>query len=306
MSIIERAAKRLEDRKEPLVASIGPIDPTGQLPTGLQVDHGAMVNREVKKPAASRASVSRVEIDLLRLAHCGFITPDGSSTLVAEEFRVIKRPLIRNAMGRSAGALRNGNLIMVTSALPGEGKSTTSLNLAMSIAMEVDNTVLLVDADVAKPSLPETLGVEARPGLLDVLGGAIELADALLPTNVPKFSILHAGTPHPKATEMLASDSMRQMLDEMANRYSDRLIIFDSPPLLLSNESRVLASHMGQIVVVVEAESTMHGTLIEALATIESCPVKLLLLNKAKAHGGDSYGTYGSYGGSPYGYGQGR
>jgi protein-tyrosine kinase len=305
MSIIERAAKRMEERKEPLVASVGPVLQDG-FPVAYPHGDRGLPESEPSKPAAKRTAVTRVEIDLFKLGHRGFITPDSSSTLVAEEFRVIKRPLIRNAMGRSAGAVRNGNLIMVTSALPGEGKSTTSLNLAMSIAMEVDNTVLLVDADVARPSLPETLGVEARPGLLDVLGGKIDLAEALLPTNVSKFAILHAGTPHPKATEMLASDSMRQMLDEMANRYSDRLIVFDSPPLLLSNESRVLASHMGQIVVVVEAESTMHGTLLEALATIESCPVKLLLLNKAKAYGGGAYGTYGTYGGSPYGYGQGR
>ncbi len=305
MSIIERAAKRMEERKEPLVTSLGSVLQDGLPATYPRGDIG-MADVEPEKPIAKRPAASRVEIDLFRLGHRGFITPDNSSTPVAEEFRIIKRPLIRNAMGHSAGTVKNGNLIMVTSALPGEGKSTTSLNLAMSIAMEVDNTVLLVDADVARPSLPETLGIQARPGLLDVLSGQIGLAEAVLPTNVNKFSILHAGTSHSKATEMLASDSMRQILDEMANRYSDRLIVFDSPPLLLSNESRVLASHMGQIVVVVEAESTMHGTLIEALATIESCPVKLLLLNKAKAHGGGAYGTYGSYGGSPYGYGQGR
>jgi exopolysaccharide/PEP-CTERM locus tyrosine autokinase len=202
-------------------------------------------------------------------------------------------------MGKGASAVANGNLIMVTSALPGEGKTFTAINLAMSIATELDCTVMLVDADVARPSVMRVLGLPAGPGLLDlVLDESTELSGMLMRTSIEKLTILPSGTPHPRATELLASDAMTRLLTDMAKRYSDRIIVFDSPPLLLATESRVLASHMGQIVVVVQAEKTLQSDVAQALATIESCPVKLMLLNQARTvfKGGYEYG-YG------YGYG---
>ena len=229
------------------------------------------------------------------------ITPDSPRSQVADEFRVVKRPLLSNATGKGAASVKDANLIMVTSALPGEGKSFTAVNLAMSIAMELDHTVLLVDADVARPSLPKMLGLPPSKGLLDVLvEDSLDLRGVLLRTDVEKLSILPAGTQHARATELLASDAMNRLLEDMARRYSDRIIIFDSPPLLVTTESRVLATHMGQIVVVVEAQRTQQSAVKQALATIESCPVKMMLLNKGRA--ASSADTYG-YG---YGYGYGH
>jgi exopolysaccharide/PEP-CTERM locus tyrosine autokinase len=219
---------------------------------------------------------------------------------VADQFRVIKRPLIANAVGKGAATVKHGNLIMVTSAMAGEGKSFTSVNLAMSIAAELDHTVMLVDADVARPSVLRMLGLPPGPGLLDVLERKAELSDVLLKTNVDKLTVLPSGNPHEKATELLASDAMSSLLDDMATRYPDRIIIFDSPPLLLTTESRVLASHMGQIVVVVAAGRTQQAAVQQAIDTIESSPVRLLVLNKARMDS-KAYG-YGGYG---YGYGYG-
>lgn len=227
------------------------------------------------------------------------MTPDATGSLIAEEFRIIKRPLLANAASRTLPPIRNANLIMVTSALPGEGKSFTALNLAMSIAMEFDRTVLLVDADVARPSLPRVLGLPEQDGLLDVLQGKIALPDVLLRTNVEKLTLLTAGSADAHATELLASDGMTRLLNEMAKRYSDRIIIFDSPPLLMTTESRVLANQMGQIVMVVQAEETLQKAVIQALTTIEACPVKALVLNRARNVDQIVYG-YG------YGYGYGR
>ena len=209
---------------------------------------------------------------------------------------------------QSAAQQDNANLIMVTSALAGEGKSFNSINLAMSIAAELDHTVLLVDADVARPSVLRMLGLPSGPGLLDLLEGEAEMSNVLLRTNVDKLTVLPSGTPHPRATELLASDAMRQLLADMASRYPDRIIIFDSPPLLLTTESRVLATHMGQIVVVVQAGKTLQADVQQALATIESCPVKLMLLNQARTDAMSSYGYgYGyGYGGYGYGYGYGE
>jgi exopolysaccharide/PEP-CTERM locus tyrosine autokinase len=186
--------------------------------------------------------------------------------------------------------------------VPGEGKTFSAVNLAMSIAMELDRTVLLVDADVARPSLPHVLGLPETRGLLDRLENPrLPLHEILFRTNVKKLTFLPSGRPNPRATEMLASDAMTALIEELGNRYSDRIILFDSPPLLVTTESRELAQHMGQIVFVIGAGATPVADVQRAVATIESCPVKLTLLNKAtdRTPSGDGYG-YG------YGYGYGR
>jgi len=247
--------------------------------------------------AKGRKRSKRVELDLETIAAAGMVSPQAPGSQIAEQYRVIKRPLLINAMGKgSVPPIENGNIIMVTSALPNEGKTFNAVNLAMSIATELDYTVMLVDADVARPSVLQLLGMSPEPGLLDLLQDeSIDLSKLLLKTNVEKLSILPSGTPHPRATELLASDAMVKLIKDMASRYSDRIIIFDSPPLLVTTESHVLASHMGQIVMVVEAERTLQSEVMQALATIEQCPVKSIILNKAKVEFKKGY----SYG---YGY----
>jgi Mrp family chromosome partitioning ATPase len=142
------------------------------------------------------------------------------------------------------------------------------------------------------------LGLPPSPGLLDLLEGKTDVASVLLRTNIDKLTILPSGSPHPRATELLASDAMSSLLDDMATRYPDRIIIFDSPPLLLTTESRVLASHMGQVVVVVKADATLQSTVRQALTTIAGCPLKMMVLNRARGGSGGAYGD--GYG---YGYG---
>src|SRR5690606_8068040 len=152
------------------------------------------------------------------------------------------------------------------------------VNLAISIAMEMDRTVLLVVADVARPSVRRILGVGTERGLLDILlDDRLELADVLNKTNIEKLTVLTAGTRHSHSTELLARQSMGELLTELAERYSDRVVIFDSPPLLLTSEARVLASQMGQIVLVVEAERTSQQAVKETLRQIESCDVVNLI-----------------------------
>lgn len=310
MSLIEKAAERLEKLKqagavpsaEPVVAAPAPA-PVAAAPAAQATAPQSAAPTPSSAPAAEAAPrpVARsVRIDLLRLAESGMVTPDQPRSPIAEEYRVIKRPLLRNAQGKGAAAVENGNLIMVSSALPGEGKSFTAINLAISIAMELDHTVLLVDADVSKPSVLQRLGLEPERGLMDVLTGQAGVADVLLRTNIEKLSILPAGMPQQRATELLASEAMNNLLEEMAQRYAERVIIFDSPPLLVTTEARELATHMGQVVLVVEAGRTTHATVRQALANIENCPIKLLVLNKAGERGSGGYYGYG------YGYGYGH
>ena len=299
-SLIEQAAQRLEQLRR--AGAVAPdARPAQRLPGG---GHAAVAPEpEVVLPAAPTVESRRVDINFEALAAAGILVPNAPRSLLGDQFRVVKRPLIRNVMGKGASKLVNGNLIMITSALAGEGKSFTAVNLAMSIATERDHTVMLVDADVARPSISRMLGLVSGsepgygPGLLDVLDGSVEMSTALLKTNIDKLTVLPSGTQHSRATELLASDAMTRMLVEMGLRYPDRIIIFDSPPLLLTTEARVLATHMGQIVVVVQAEKTLQADVKSALATIESCPVRLLLLNRAQAKAEGGYG---------YGYGYGR
>jgi len=296
MNLIEKAAERLERLQQDPARAGGSVPPKD---VASQVDNAD--SRDERKPAASGNATGteasrRIELDVARMAAAGFVTAEAPGSLIAEEFRVLKRPLLANVAG-SAAPIRNANLIMVTSALPGEGKSFTAVNLAMSIAMELDRTVLLVDADVARPSLPRVLGLPAQKGLLDVLQDkSLKLSDVLLRTNVDSLSILTAGTSDAHATELLASEAMGRLLNELARRYSDRIIIFDSPPLLFTTESRVLATRMGQIVFVVRAEETPQTAVKEALGTIDACPVKLMVLNQARNVENVAYGYDYGYG----------
>ena len=323
MSLIEQAAKRLEELKragadaseaeQPASAPPGAERPPERIPTpeaavrGLNpagfgmsapsrpaAEAAAPVRRPAPPRPAANANVAtpRLEIDLNKLWSRNFVTPNMPRSQLAEEFRIVKRPIFRNALG--PGKVRNGNLVMVTSALSGEGKTFTAVNLAMSLAMEFDTTVVLVDGDVAHPDLPNILGVRNSPGLLELLTtGGLEIGDVLVRTNVENLSILPAGERQERATELLASDQMSAMLSELSARYADRIIVFDSPPLLPTTEARVLASHMGQIVMVVAADSTRQHAVNLALSTIESCEHVFMLLNKLdKTDVGSYYGNY--------------
>ena len=252
-------------------------------------------------PTVEIAPSRHVELDWKHLTQMGIINPHSEhNTHVSEQMRNIKRPLLTHVNGLAASPVTHPNLIMVTSSLSGEGKTFTSINLAMSMAMEMEKSVLLIDADVAKPEVSTRLGVQAKAGFTEVLSGQMRLKDVLIKTDVPNLILLPAGHRHVKATELLASAAMRDLAEELATRYSDRIIIFDSPPLLMTTEARVLAALMGQIVVVVEESRTPQPVVKEALGMLDSCEVVGLVLNKSKRPGGADY--YGGYG---YGYGYG-
>nr|WP_314632562.1 XrtA-associated tyrosine autokinase [uncultured Janthinobacterium sp.] len=246
--------------------------------------------------AAAALSPRYRALNLQQLQQQGMLTHDGGRSSVAEDFRIIKRPLLRQARASGADAVRHGNLIVVTSAMPGEGKTYCAVNLAMSIAMEMDITVLLVDADVARPSVLKVLGLAPEPGLMDVLlDPQLAMADVILKTNVANLSILPAGRSNKHATELLASRAMSRLLAEIASRYADRIVVFDSPPLLITSEAHALVGQMGQVVMVVEAETTTQHAVKEALRQIEACEHIHLIYNKTKSFPGNDYYGYGNY-----------
>ena len=308
MSIIEKAVEKLnsiepEEQASPSARETGVICGDG----GNRIERTELLADRVE-PQASKpflaSNVSKpidIEISFAELAERGMVTPDSPRSPIAEEYRSIKRPLLTNIEGKGAAAIRHPNLIMVTSALQGEGKTFSAINLAMSIAMEQDKTVLLVDADISKASAARLLGVpDSSPGLIDVLEDeSLHIGDVILRTNIPNLRIVPAGRVHERSTELLASQSMYRVADELAERYSDRVVIFDSPPMLLTNEAQVVASLVGQIVFVIAAEQTSQRAVAEALSMLGDEAMVGMILNKTKHAFTSKYG-YG------YGYGYGN
>jgi protein-tyrosine kinase len=292
VSIIEKAASRIDQQRQNAApvnpaASIVPAEPPlVEAPAAVLVDvpvAPAPTPDLAAEAAPAPARTRRVELDLGRMRELGMVTAAGGRTNLLEEFRIIKRPLLKRAFAERGPKDNPANLIMITSSLPGEGKTYCAINLAMSIAMELDHTVLLVDADVARPSVLRTLGLPAQRGLMDILvDDTLQLPDVILRTNVDTLALLPAGATSNAATELLASSTMAAMLTELANRYPDRVIIFDSPPLMLTTEARVLASHMGQIVVVVEAQTTTQHAVKESLQQLEGMSNVNLVYNKTR------------------------
>ncbi len=314
-SLIERAARRISEAFSPEPETDSPPPPAAReavpplddpeppprdesdpLPLTEAEEAPELAPAADMRPRDRRRSQLAM-IDLDRLRQGGFIVPDDAPTRVAEEFRIVKRQLLRKALPSSPDLIPNGNLLMVTSTQPGEGKTFCSINLALSIASERDLTVMLIDADVARPQLLSALDIDADKGLIDVLvDDRLDVADCLLRTNIDNLTVLPAGRPHPGATELLSSEKMAALLKEMARRYHDRIVIFDSSPVLASSAPGVLAARMGQIMFVVEADRTRETQVMEALSLISDCRNISMLLNKSRFMGGKvRFGSYYEY-----------
>jgi len=214
----------------------------------------------------------------------------------SDEYRRIKRPLLANAFGKTASLVDKGNLILITSALPGEGKTTTAANLALSMKQEKDHTVLLVDCDINKQGTSKLFGLSGKPGLVDVLEDeSLSIGDVLLRTDIPELCVVSAGKGDEYVTELLASQRMSDIVTEMASRYDDRIIIFDAPPLLPTPQTQVLAGLVGQVVFVVEAGKTPQMLVEEAMEMLPEEKAVGILMNKAEGLSGRSGHYYGYY-----------
>jgi len=244
----------------------------------------------------------QVVINWSKLAESGFLDNNNTASLMAEEFRVIKRPLVNNIQDAKNNRIERANLILVSSSVEGEGKTFISINLALSLANERDKKILLIDADVERPSLSRQLDIKRSPGLIEFLEDeSIGFSDIILKTDHPNLSIIPAGKRHKYSTELLSSQRMRTFTHEISDRYPDRIVIFDSPPLLAATQGHVLSELVGQVVLVISAESTPQSLVAEAIAKLANCDVVMTLLNKTRKDFNLTAG-YG-YG---YGYGYGK
>jgi protein-tyrosine kinase len=243
------------------------------------------------RPVASK----QIALDLAALRAAGYLPEASCERLFADQYRHIKRPLIEKAM--SAGGSADLRLLMVTSALPGDGKTFTSINLALSMARERDISVLLIDADVPKPNISRILGLEQEAGLLDALTDeSIDVDSLILRTDVPGLDILPVGRPVDSAPELLASARMAQIARRFCARDPSCIALFDTPPMLLSSEARALQQILGQIVLVVRAGKTPQRGVLDALGEIDQGKLSGLILNDSWASPTSGYYGYGSYG----------
>jgi capsular exopolysaccharide synthesis family protein len=190
---------------------------------------------------------------------------------------------------------------MVASALSGEGKTFTSVNLCLSIARERDWSVVLVDADSSKPHLTRLFSAENEPGLIELLRNPeLSFEDIVMPTDIPGLSLLPAGASDAHASELLASRRMKELCQQISSSDVGRMIVFDSSPLLLTTEAIALASQVGQVLMVVRANSTEQQSVLAALDKLDPEKATNCVLNRTSgADRSESYGYYGDYGDVP-------
>lgn len=286
MSTIEKALDKLGQASIPAPA----VEAPEVIPPAPSIER-------VQAEADVKASNQYIEIDLESLSKRNFVAKATERKLIYEEYRVIKRKLINNAFGPLSTSLRNPNLILVSSSRPGEGKTFTSVNLALSIALEQDKTVLLVDADVLRPNVSRTMDISVPRGLTDYLSSdSVDVSDIMYSTNVERLKLIAAGRPHHLSTELLASDKMAALVNEFASRYPDRIVIFDAPPLLGVNETSVLAGMCGQAVIVLEENKTKLNELEKAISMLPPDLATGFVINKAHYSRDKGYGYgYGYY-----------
>ncbi len=238
-------------------------------------------------------------IDQEDLVCGGLLAPPDLENSVADEFRRIKRPILDYASRKGPEAADQKNVILITSALPRAGKTFCSVNLAVSISLERELHVILVDADVVKPHISEEFGLAGRLGLIDLLiDDSQQVSDCLVRTDLNDIQILPAGQKHAQSTELLASERMSEIITELSSRYSDRIILMDSPPLLAASEAPAVADQVGQIVLVVESGETTHQALMETINILNPEKAINIILNKSRhsmlsGHYGGGYGYYG-------------
>jgi protein-tyrosine kinase len=283
IGLIERAAALLRQREAAEAGSLQPIEPSG----------------DVLLDTPSDADIGGFELVLDRgqLAGFGVAIPSAERSRTAEEFRLIKRNLMTAwAIGDRTNEGRFNRIIMVTSARPGEGKTFVALNLALAFSSEREIKALLVDIDThvaARHSALKTiLGFRKTKGMVDILAGTAQLEEVLIRTNIENLLILPSGQGGPHVPELLSSNGMSTLLNELMRRFPDRFVIIDTPPCMISSDAATLAPLVGQIIFVVEAHRTQQEEIETSLSLLSACPRISLLLNKseqASAH----FGSYG-------------
>jgi protein-tyrosine kinase len=276
MSIIERALEKLQHGTDGTGRGTA-RQAVRREPLAEQLARGASRPHELRSPS----EVIQVSVEQLRAG--GALPPEDHAGALTDQFRRIKWPILESvAQRREDGSV--ANLIMVTSSIAGEGKTFTSFNLAHSISREKDVSVVLVDADVAKRHVTELFGVPDRQGLTDsIADAALDPESLVLGTNIQGLCVLPAGRRSSTAPELFASHRMAEIVNQLGRNDPRRIVLFDSSPLLATNESQVLGRLVDQIVMVVRAEYTTQPMVLEAIGLLDKTKQIRCVLNQARA-----------------------
>ena len=305
MSIVEKALQKAQAKPDRTAAERTAADgaavPPHETPAAAPLAHDGI---DVVATATSMGRECRggsVTLDVQRLRDDGRLAPEGLAQQTYEEFRRIKWPVLNAITRREGVAPAVNNIVLVTSAIPGEGKTFNALNLALSIARERDLDVLLVDGDVAQPSLSASVGLAGRPGVTDLLRDSrLTVEDVTYATNVVGLYLLPAGARHDNAPELLSSTRMATVAADLSQRMTPGVVVIDSPPILATNEAQVLTRYAGQVLLVVRADSTEQRVVTEALSLIDRNRPVSAILNRIEPSLVSRY--YNHY---YYGYGKG-
>lgn len=301
----ETAAKRVSDTADRVAqaATLPAAAPTAVAPPTAAPPIGPIpspVSAPAPNGAAAPGSQARI-IELAALERAGMIDWGQARSRISEEFRIVQRQVLRNSTAPDIVEQGNANLVMLTSSRPGEGKSFVALNLAAGIARQRDHDVLLVDIDYKQDFIATALGLAGARGLLDlVTDPALDPEQVIVKTGMKNLSILPIGQHGERSPELFASRQATRLIQSLGRRYADRLVILDAPPCLATSEPGVLASIVGQIVLVVEAEKTQREEVEAAMDLIHTCPTITLLLNKVQVASRYSFGAYASSYSLPY------
>jgi protein-tyrosine kinase len=289
MSLVEQAIARMRNQAK----AAAPKKTADADSASSATAAAAAIAGRVAEPAKA---ARRITVDRATLRANGYLAEEAQDSHFANHFRRIKRPLVDKAM--SSDAAGEAQVIMVTSALPGDGKTFTSINLALSISLERDVSVLLVDCDVAKRHVAQITGLQDEIGLLDALSDeTLDVESLVVATNLPRFSILPAGRRVESTAELLSSNRMRQLVSQLCMHNPRRILLLDSPPLLITNEGRALLKVAGQVVLVTLAGHTPRHAVEDAMALIGAQQAGGIILNQVSPGGADGYYYgYGSYG----------
>ena len=283
MSLVEQTIARMKKAQ----AQVAGLDPPGRVSRTAAPSHDSDPLDE---------AANRISVDSTALRAAGYLPEPGKERQFADQYRRIKRPLIDKALSGDVTA-GDPRIIMVTSALPGDGKTFTGINLALSMSLERDISVLLIDADVAKRHVSGIFGLDAKPGLLDALADERrEIAPVIVPTTMRGLSILPAGSRVTNMAELLSSSRMAKLMASLCARDPRRILLLDSGPLLVTNEGPALVKVVGQVVLVVRAGQTPRHAVQAAVGLFDVNQAGGVVLNEVPGDSRGEYYGYGSYG----------
>lgn len=300
MSKIQDALNKIQRQGTPPASAEEKHAPLGRVNETIQTGVFRAGDDDASDYCFNRYRGPKIELDIEEIRNAGLLGPADKERELQDEYRQIKRPLLRNIAAGEEAIGEAANVIMVCSAESGEGKSFTSINLSFSLAVERDIEVLLVDADILKPQISSLFGLADRPGLTDLLeNSSLDPDDVVSPTDIPGFAVLPAGAPHRHGTELLSSQRMHRLASDYLAKSTSRVVVIDSSPLLQTTEAMAMTRWAGQIVLVVKAGHTERSKVLQTMELLDQDKAINLVLNQAGASRFTAYYGYGyPYGGS--------